>query len=223
MVIVWNSTCNLKMLMCNVWFLASITTTQGLEWTFNIRKFNIIGKNLPKNSQNIALMLGTTPFIANDFQGNDELIDVTLNHKIAFIDLCDFFDEDKTLPIFEHLFNSSLLILTCSLKILSTCCLKFTFLFLMSWNVSRQCLLLSMPPRSWKNWIMIHFGLKMLLAFHPLLMVMFSLNSPLLIIQMAILARWHPFLDQGQNNKYQEWFRYMNVNWNRRKKWNIDL
>jgi hypothetical protein len=63
----------------------------------------------------------------------------------------------------------------------------------------------------------------MLLAFHPLLMVMFSLNSPLLIIQMAILARWHPFLDQGQNNKYQEWFRYMNVNWNRRKKWNIDL
>jgi hypothetical protein len=54
----------------------------------------------------------------------------------------------------------------------------------------------------------------MLLAFHPLLMVMFSLNSPLLIIQMAILARWHPFLVQGQDDKYQEWFQYRDGNWN---------
>ncbi len=107
--IVWNYTYNLKMLMCNVWFLASITTTQGLEWTLNIGKFNIIRKNLPKNSQNIVLTLGTTPSIANDFQVNDELISIASNHKITVIDLCDFFDEDGTLPIFVHLFNSSLL------------------------------------------------------------------------------------------------------------------
>ncbi len=55
------------MFMCNVWFPASNTTTQGLEWTFNAKKFNIIGENLPKNSQNIILMLSTTPSIANDF------------------------------------------------------------------------------------------------------------------------------------------------------------
>jgi len=202
------------MLTCNVWFLASITITQGLQWTFNTRKLNIIGENLPKNSQNMVLMLGTIPFIANDFQGNDKLIDVALNHKIAFINLCDFFDEDGMLPIFVHLFNSSLLNLTCSLQILSTCCLKFILLFSMSWNALRQCLLPSMPPWSRDNYIVIHFGLKMLLTFHLLLMVMFSLNSPLLIIQMAILARWQPFLVQGQDDKHQEWFQYTDVNWN---------
>jgi len=62
---------------------------------------------------------------------------------------------------------------------------------------------------------MIHFGLKMLLTFHPLLMVMFFLNSPFFIIQMAILARWQPFLVQGQDNTHQEWFQYRDVNWNR--------
>jgi hypothetical protein len=60
-----------------------------LEWTFDIDKFNIIGKNLPKNPQNIVLMLGTTSFvvnvIANDFQVNDEQINVVPNHKIAFM------------------------------------------------------------------------------------------------------------------------------------------
>jgi hypothetical protein len=35
----------------NVIRFASITTTQGLEWTFNIGKFNIIGENFPKISQ----------------------------------------------------------------------------------------------------------------------------------------------------------------------------
>jgi hypothetical protein len=54
----------------------------------------------------------------------------------------------------------------------------------------------------------------MFLTFHPLLMVMSSLNSPLLIIQMAILVRWHPFLVQGQDDKHQEWFQYRDVNWN---------
>jgi hypothetical protein len=48
-------------------YQASITTTQGLEWTPNIGKFNIIGEILPKNFQNIVLMLGIIPFIANDF------------------------------------------------------------------------------------------------------------------------------------------------------------
>jgi hypothetical protein len=31
-------------------YQALVTTTQGLEWTFNIGKFNIIGENLPQNS-----------------------------------------------------------------------------------------------------------------------------------------------------------------------------
>ncbi len=90
-------------------YQALVITTQGLEWTLNIGKFNIIRKNLPKNSQKIVLTLGTTPSIANDFQVNDELISIASNHKITVIDLCDFFDEDGTLPIFVHLFNSSLL------------------------------------------------------------------------------------------------------------------
>ncbi len=144
--IIWNSTCNLKMFICNVWCPALITITQGLEWTFNTGKFNIIGENLPKNSPNIVLTLGTTLSIANDFQGNNKLIDVALNHKIAFINLCGFFNKDGTLPIFIHLFNFSLLILTCSLQIFLTCCFKFTLLFSVSWNVLRQCLLPSMPP-----------------------------------------------------------------------------
>jgi hypothetical protein len=36
----------------------------------------------PEKSQNIVLMLGTTPFITNDFQVNDELIDFAPNHKL---------------------------------------------------------------------------------------------------------------------------------------------
>jgi hypothetical protein len=47
------------------------------------------------------------------------------------------------------------------------------------------------------------------------LMVVLFLNSPLFIIQMAILARWQPFLVQGQDDKHQEWFQYKDVNWNR--------
>ncbi len=97
-------------------YQALVTTTQGLEWTFNTGKFNIIGENLPKNSWNIVLMLGTISLIANvianDFQINNELIDVAPNHKIAFIDSCDFSNKDGTLLIFVHPFNSSLLILT---------------------------------------------------------------------------------------------------------------
>jgi hypothetical protein len=62
---------------------------------------------------------------------------------------------------------------------------------------------------------MIHFGLKIFLTFHPLLMVMFFFNSPLFIIQMAILARWQPFLVQGQDDKHQEWFQYKDGNWNK--------
>ncbi len=185
------------MFMSNVWILASVTIAQGLEWTLNTGKFNIIEEILTKISQNIILTLGTTPSIANDFQVNDELMGVVSNHQIAFIDLCDFSDEDGTLPIFVHLFNFSILILTCSLQIFSTWCLKFTFLFLVSWNALMQWLLPFVPPWSWENWIMIHFGLKMFLTFRPLLMVMFSLNSPLLIIQMVVMARWHPFLVQG--------------------------
>ncbi len=119
-------------------YQASVTITQGLEWILNSRKFNIMGENLPKNSQNILLTLGSTSFvtnvIANDFQINNKLISVVPNHKITFIDLCDFFDEDGMLPIFVHPFNFSLLILTCSIQILSTCCLKFTLLFSVSWN-----------------------------------------------------------------------------------------
>ncbi len=118
-------------------YQASITTTQGLEWTLNIGKFNIIGEILPKNFQNIVLMLGIIPFIANDFQINNELIDVTPNHKITFIDLCDFFNEDGTLPIFVHSFHSSFFIITYFVQIFLTCCFKFTLLFLMSWNALR--------------------------------------------------------------------------------------
>jgi hypothetical protein len=48
-----------------------VTTTQGLEWTLNIDKFNIIRGILPKNSQNIILPLNITMsivnVIANDF------------------------------------------------------------------------------------------------------------------------------------------------------------
>ncbi len=106
---------------------------------FNGGKFSIIGENLPRNSQNIVLMLSTTPFIANDFHVNDELIGIALNHKIPFIDLCDFSNEDGMLPIFVHLFNSTLLILTFFVQILSTCWLKFIFLFSMSWNALKQC------------------------------------------------------------------------------------
>ncbi len=130
-----------------------VTTTQGLEWTLNIEKFNIIRGILPKNSQNIILPLNITMsivnVIANDFQVNDELINVVLNHKIAFINLCDFSDEDGILPVFVHSFNSSLLILIYSIKILLTCCLKYTlFMFSLSCNALRQCLLPSMPPWS---------------------------------------------------------------------------
>jgi hypothetical protein len=68
---------------------ALVTNTQGLEWTFDINKFNIIGKNLFKNSQNIVLILGTILFvindIANDFQVNDELINVASNHMNAVL------------------------------------------------------------------------------------------------------------------------------------------
>jgi hypothetical protein len=128
-------------------YQALIFTTQGLEWTLNIKKCSFIGKNLFKNSQNIILMLGTTS-LANEFYINDKLISVVSNHTIAFIDLFEFFNEDGTLPIFVHLFNSSLLVLTCSVQILSTCCFKFTFLFSMSLNASRLCLLPSMPPWS---------------------------------------------------------------------------
>jgi len=106
---------------------------------FNGGKFSIIGENLRKNSQNIVLMLSTTPFIANDFHVNNELIGIALNHKIPFIDLCDFSNEDGMLPIFVHLFNSTLLILTFFVQILSTCWLKFTLLFSMSWNALKQC------------------------------------------------------------------------------------
>jgi hypothetical protein len=93
-----------------------VTTIQGLEWNFNIGEFNIIGESLPQNSQNIVLMLSIISsianVIANDFQVNNKLIDVAPYHKIALIDLCDFSDEDGMFPIFVHLFNSSLLILT---------------------------------------------------------------------------------------------------------------
>ncbi len=200
-------------------YQALVTTPQGLEWTLNTGKFNMIGETLPKNSWNIFLMLSTILFIANaitnDFQINNELIGVIPNHKTTFIDLCDFSNKDGTLLIFVHPFNSSLLILTYFVQILSTCCLKFTLLFSVWWKALRQCLLPSMPPWSWKYWIMIHFGLKILLTFHPLLMVVLFLNSPLFIIQMAILARWQPFLVQGQDDKHQEWFQYKDVNWNR--------
>jgi hypothetical protein len=114
-------------------YQALVSTSQGLEWTLNIRKFNIIGENLPKNSWNIVLMLSIIFFIANvianDFQINNELIGVIPNHKIAFIDLCEFSNKDGTLLIFVHPFNSSLLILTYYVQILSTRCLKFTLLF----------------------------------------------------------------------------------------------
>jgi hypothetical protein len=128
-----------------------VTTTQQLECTFSTEKNSIIRKNLPKNSQNIVLTLGTISIanvITNDFQVNDEVISVAPNHKIAFMDLCDFSDEDGMLQIFVHPFNSSLLILTCFVQILLTRCLKFTLLFLVSWNALRQCLLPSMPPWS---------------------------------------------------------------------------
>jgi hypothetical protein len=75
----------------NIIRFASITTTQGLEWNFNVGKFNIIGENLPIISQNIVLMLCITPsvanVIANDFKVNNELADAAPNHKIAFIDM----------------------------------------------------------------------------------------------------------------------------------------
>ncbi len=51
-------------------------------------------------------MLGIALSIANDFQVNDKLIGVTPNHKIEFIDLCKFSNEDGTLSIFVHPFNS---------------------------------------------------------------------------------------------------------------------
>jgi hypothetical protein len=129
-------------------YQALVITTQGLEWTLNIKEFSFIGENVLKNSQNIILMLGTTPFVTNEFYVNDKLISVALNHTIAFIDLFDFFNEDGMLQIFVHSFNSSLLVLTCFVQILSTCYLKFTFLFSMLWNALRQCLLPSMPPWS---------------------------------------------------------------------------
>jgi hypothetical protein len=97
-------------------YQALVTTIQGLEWTFNIGKLNIIGESLPKSSQNIVLMLGISSsianVIANDFQVNNELINVAPYQKIAFIDLRNFSDEDEMFPIFVHLFDSSLLILT---------------------------------------------------------------------------------------------------------------
>ncbi len=72
-------------------YQALVTTTQGLEWTFNTDKFNIIRENLPKNSQNMVLMLGIVPFfvnvIANDFQVTNELFNLILNHKIAFMNV----------------------------------------------------------------------------------------------------------------------------------------
>jgi len=74
---------------------ASVSTTQGLEWTFNTDKFNIIRENLPKNSQNMVLMLGIVPFfvnvIANDFQVTNELFNLVLNHKIAFMNVVLWF------------------------------------------------------------------------------------------------------------------------------------
>ncbi len=171
--------CILRRTMC------MMTTTMLLELSTKLQLllhkdwngFSILGNSIslgkispkfPKHSLDIKHYFLD---IANDFQVNNKLIDVTPNRKIAFIDLCDFSNEDGTLPIFVHPFNSSLLILTCSVQIFSTCCLKFTLLFSVSWNALRQCVLPSMPPWSWENWIMIHFGLKMLLAFHPLLIV----------------------------------------------------
>jgi hypothetical protein len=64
-----------------------------------------LGKVSPKVLKTV-LMLRTISSIANDFQVNNKLIDVALYHKIAFIDLCDFSNEDGMFPIFVHPFNS---------------------------------------------------------------------------------------------------------------------
>jgi hypothetical protein len=91
-------------------YQALVNITLALEWTFNVRKFKIIGKNLPKSYLNTILMLSIIVYVANvivhDFQIKDKLISIALDHEIAFIDLCDLFNKDGMLPIFVHPFNS---------------------------------------------------------------------------------------------------------------------
>jgi len=52
----------------------------------------------------------------------------------------------------------------------------------------------------------------MLLAFHPHLMVMFSLNSPLLIIQVAILARCKELMDTKYDGHFWCKVKTTNIN-----------
>ncbi len=56
-------------------------------------------------------------------------------------------------------------------------------------SVSRQCPLSHMLAPSWEIWTMIVFVLRLFLAFRPHLMVMFCLNSPLLLVLTVILIK----------------------------------
>lgn len=80
---------------------------------FNVGRFRTIGKNLPKSSQNTIFMPCTIVSVANvlthGVQVKDEPDGVSLDHQPAFIDLCNSFDENTTVPISIHPSNSLLL------------------------------------------------------------------------------------------------------------------
>jgi hypothetical protein len=85
----------------------------GLGWIFHVDRFRIVGKNLPKGFLNIVLTLGTATFVANVFthvvQVKVKLNNVSLDHQLAFIILCSYFDKDAIILIFVHPPNSLLL------------------------------------------------------------------------------------------------------------------
>jgi hypothetical protein len=63
----------------------------GLSISANLVSLGKISQKIPKTVLTLNTIMSITNAIAKDFQVNDKLIGVIPNHKITFIDLCEFF------------------------------------------------------------------------------------------------------------------------------------